>query len=197
MQTPLFNLISWDYSNRINPFHASTFWQLKFAHFQVGTFKLVVLSFFLFPNSSQPHPNLVYCHNVSLGPQKFKIAGQKFKNTKPISWILQFQTYLQCIIWQVCIFILSLQVNKNKKWRELATALSVGTSSSAASSLKKQYIQYLFAFECKIERGEEPPPEIFSSAESKKQPKIQPPSPGKYKTRIGLCLSWTISILSS
>ncbi|XP_032880949.1 AT-rich interactive domain-containing protein 1B isoform X6 [Amblyraja radiata] len=69
------------------------------------------------------------------------------------------------------------QVNKSKKWRELATALSVGTSSSAASSLKKQYIQYLFAFECKIERGEEPPPEIFSSAESKKQPKIQPPSP--------------------
>ncbi|XP_048457479.1 AT-rich interactive domain-containing protein 1B-like isoform X3 [Rhincodon typus] len=69
------------------------------------------------------------------------------------------------------------QVNKNKKWRELATALCVGTSSSAASSLKKQYIQYLFAFECKIERGEEPPPEMFSSAESKKQPKIQPPSP--------------------
>uniref|UniRef100_UPI00398F509A AT-rich interactive domain-containing protein 1B isoform X2 n=1 Tax=Pristiophorus japonicus TaxID=55135 RepID=UPI00398F509A len=69
------------------------------------------------------------------------------------------------------------QVNKNKKWRELATSLSVGTSSSAASSLKKQYIQYLFAFECKIERGEEPPPEMFSSGESKKQPKIQPPSP--------------------
>ncbi|XP_056423049.1 AT-rich interactive domain-containing protein 1B isoform X10 [Hyla sarda] len=69
------------------------------------------------------------------------------------------------------------QVNKNKKWRELATNLNVGTSSSAASSLKKQYIQYLFAFECKIERGEEPPPEIFNPGESKKQPKIQPPSP--------------------
>ncbi|XP_041420391.1 AT-rich interactive domain-containing protein 1B isoform X7 [Xenopus laevis] len=69
------------------------------------------------------------------------------------------------------------QVNKNKKWRELATSLNVGTSSSAASSLKKQYIQYLFAFECKIERGEEPPPEIFNPGESKKQPKIQPPSP--------------------
>ncbi|XP_075453086.1 AT-rich interactive domain-containing protein 1B isoform X6 [Ascaphus truei] len=69
------------------------------------------------------------------------------------------------------------QVNKNKKWRELSTNLNVGTSSSAASSLKKQYIQYLFAFECKIERGEEPPPEIFNTAESKKQPKIQPPSP--------------------
>uniref|UniRef100_A0A4X2LU02 ARID domain-containing protein n=1 Tax=Vombatus ursinus TaxID=29139 RepID=A0A4X2LU02_VOMUR len=69
------------------------------------------------------------------------------------------------------------QVNKNKKWRELATNLNVGTSSSAASSLKKQYIQYLFAFECKIERGEEPPPEVFSTGDTKKQAKIQPPSP--------------------
>ncbi|XP_064408245.1 AT-rich interactive domain-containing protein 1A isoform X1 [Latimeria chalumnae] len=70
------------------------------------------------------------------------------------------------------------QVNKNKKWRELATNLNVGTSSSAASSLKKQYIQCLYAFECKIERGEDPPPDIFSAADSKKsQPKIQPPSP--------------------
>nr|XP_033792895.1 AT-rich interactive domain-containing protein 1B isoform X2 [Geotrypetes seraphini] len=69
------------------------------------------------------------------------------------------------------------QVNKNKKWREMASNLNVGTSSSAASSLKKQYIQYLFAFECKIERGEEPPPEVFSSGDTKKQPKIQPPSP--------------------
>ncbi|XP_030876646.1 AT-rich interactive domain-containing protein 1B-like [Leptonychotes weddellii] len=72
------------------------------------------------------------------------------------------------------------QVNKNKKWRELATNLNVGTSSSAASSLKKQYIQYLFAFECKIERGEEPPPEVFSTAETKKQPKLQPPSPAPF-----------------
>lgn len=71
-------------------------------------------------------------------------------------------------------------MNKNKKWRELATTLNVGTSSSAASSLKKQYIQYLFAFECKIERGEEPPPEVFSTGDTKKQPKLQPPSPGKW-----------------
>ncbi|XP_069463834.1 AT-rich interactive domain-containing protein 1B isoform X2 [Ambystoma mexicanum] len=69
------------------------------------------------------------------------------------------------------------QVNKSKKWRELSTNLNVGTSSSAASSLKKQYIHYLFAFECKVERGEEPPPEVYATAESKKQAKIQPPSP--------------------
>ncbi|XP_061552419.1 AT-rich interactive domain-containing protein 1B isoform X1 [Phycodurus eques] len=74
-------------------------------------------------------------------------------------------------------------VNKNKKWRELSTTLSVGTSSNSASSLKKHYIQYLFAYECKMERGEEPPADSSSSSgsvtagDSRKQVKIQPPSP--------------------
>ncbi|RXM97393.1 AT-rich interactive domain-containing protein 1B [Acipenser ruthenus] len=69
------------------------------------------------------------------------------------------------------------QVNKSKKWRELSSILNMGTSSSAASSLKKHYIQYLFAFECKVERGEEPPPGIFAVGDNKKQARIQPPSP--------------------
>lgn len=81
-----------------------------------------------------------------------------------------------------------MQVNKNKKWRELATNLNVGTSSSAASSLKKQYIQCLYAFECKIERGEDPPPDIFAAADSKKsQTKIQPPSPGEFRHWFKVC----------
>ncbi|KAM4633552.1 AT-rich interactive domain-containing protein 1B isoform 3-T3 [Polymixia lowei] len=73
-------------------------------------------------------------------------------------------------------------VNKSKKWRELSTHLNVGTSSSAASSLKKQYIQYLFAYECQVERGEEPPAEAPGPSRGPKKPpthqaKIQPPSP--------------------
>ncbi|XP_055086971.1 AT-rich interactive domain-containing protein 1B isoform X2 [Periophthalmus magnuspinnatus] len=79
-------------------------------------------------------------------------------------------------------------VNKNKKWRELSGTLNVGTSSSVASSLKKQYIQYLFAYECKMERGEEPPTDNSNSNSNSsssgtgagdrgKQVKIQPPSP--------------------
>uniref|UniRef100_A0A3P9A2Z3 ARID domain-containing protein n=1 Tax=Esox lucius TaxID=8010 RepID=A0A3P9A2Z3_ESOLU len=68
-------------------------------------------------------------------------------------------------------------VNKNKKWRELSTHLNVGTSSSSASSLKKQYIQYLFAYECRVERGEEPPLEIPGETKKQAQAKIQPPSP--------------------
>lgn len=76
-----------------------------------------------------------------------------------------------------------LQVNKNKKWRELSGTLNVGTSSSAASTLKKQYIQFLFAYECKMERGEEPPADSNSGSsvtevDSRKQVKVQPPSPG-------------------
>lgn len=75
-------------------------------------------------------------------------------------------------------------MNKNKKWRELSSLLNLGTSSSSASSLKKQYIQYLFAYECKTERGEEPPPDaLLSAADAKKPPplqaRVQPPSPGK------------------
>lgn len=75
-------------------------------------------------------------------------------------------------------------MNKKKKWRELSSLLNMGTSSSSASSLKKQYIQYLFAYECKMERGEEPSPDAMTTAgDSKKAPshqaKIQPPSPGE------------------
>uniref|UniRef100_A0A8C8C1W0 ARID domain-containing protein n=1 Tax=Oncorhynchus tshawytscha TaxID=74940 RepID=A0A8C8C1W0_ONCTS len=70
-------------------------------------------------------------------------------------------------------------VNKNKKWRELSTSLSVGTSSSSASSLKKQYIQYLFAYECKVERGEDQPADsnTGTGGDNRKQAKLQPPSP--------------------
>ncbi|XP_034713991.1 AT-rich interactive domain-containing protein 1B-like isoform X2 [Etheostoma cragini] len=90
-------------------------------------------------------------------------------------------------LWKVYIAVREIgglaMVNKNKKWRELSTNLNVGTSSSSASSLKKQYIQYLFAYECKMERGEDPPADSSSSGssmaggDSRKQVKIQPPSP--------------------
>ncbi|KAM4581489.1 AT-rich interactive domain-containing protein 1A isoform 1-T1 [Odontesthes bonariensis] len=77
------------------------------------------------------------------------------------------------------------QVNKSKKWRDLATSLNVGTSSSAASSLKKQYIQCLYAFECKIERGEDPPPEIFTDNKKNQAAKVQPPSPASLCSTAG------------
>lgn len=96
------------------------------------------------------------------------------------------------LILSVCRY----QVNKNKKWREIATNLNVGTSSSAASSLKKQYIQCLYAFECKIERGEDPPPDIFNNDPKKNQAKVQPPSPGQCRQLFYMkqspTLRWTV-----
>ncbi|KAG7270016.1 hypothetical protein CRUP_027974 [Coryphaenoides rupestris] len=67
------------------------------------------------------------------------------------------------------------QVNKNKKWRELSSLLTVSTSSSVASSLKKHYIHFLFAYECKAELGEEPPPPEGGVAQG--QARVLPPSP--------------------
>ncbi|XP_076155755.1 AT-rich interactive domain-containing protein 1B-like isoform X3 [Alosa pseudoharengus] len=68
-------------------------------------------------------------------------------------------------------------MNKNKKWRELSSTLSVGTSSTSASSLKKHYIQFLFAYECNVERGEEPPLDGCPAGDKKQPPRPQPPSP--------------------
>lgn len=89
-----------------------------------------------------------------------------------VKFVLLLKQFPKCL--DVCVS----QVSKNKKWRDLATSLNVGTSSSAASSLKKQYIQCLYAFECKIERGEDPPPEIFTDNKKNQAAKVQPPSPG-------------------
>ncbi|KAM9354623.1 AT-rich interactive domain-containing protein 1B-like [Pholidichthys leucotaenia] len=70
-------------------------------------------------------------------------------------------------------------VNRSKKWREVSSVLGVGTSSSSVSSLKKHYIQYLFAYECMMERGEEPPPDSAATMGrlSSVHTKVQPPSP--------------------
>lgn len=99
-----------------------------------------------------------------------ELSDTKFKNP--------FIACPHCNLCSKYVLLCVSQVNKNKKWRDLATSLNVGTSSSAASSLKKQYIQCLYAFECKIERGEDPPPEIFTDNKKNQAAKVQPPSPG-------------------
>ncbi|XP_063677038.1 AT-rich interactive domain-containing protein 1B-like [Bolinopsis microptera] len=45
------------------------------------------------------------------------------------------------------------QVNKNKSWNEVAKALNIKDDKSAVSFLRKQYIKYLFAFECKFDHS--------------------------------------------
>lgn len=150
---------------------------------------------------------LAFAEEKAMGMNNLPAVGRKpldlfrlYVSVKEIGGLTQVRPHLTCLLWRslmktactvvpvrlLCVQLsepppscVAHQVNKNKKWRELATNLNVGTSSSAASSLKKQYIQCLYAFECKIERGEDPPPDFFNTDTKKNQPKIQPPSPGE------------------
>jgi len=64
-------------------------------------------------------------------------------------------------------------VTKNKKWRDVSSALSIGGSSSAGFTLRKNYAKYLFAFECRFDRGNVDPLPILAQidANSKKDSK--------------------------
>ena len=64
-------------------------------------------------------------------------------------------------------------MTKNKKWREVSTGLSLGASSSAGFTLKRNYGKFLFALECRYDRGDIDPAPILASLEatSKKESK--------------------------
>uniref|UniRef100_A0A8P4G213 ARID domain-containing protein n=1 Tax=Dicentrarchus labrax TaxID=13489 RepID=A0A8P4G213_DICLA len=151
------------------------------------------------PSSPKPNPNV-----SSLSGERITRLFELGVEPERRGWVERYLTFMEergtpvsqlpavgkkpLDLWKLYIAVREIgglaMVNKNKKWRELSTNLNVGTSSSSASSLKKQYIQYLFAYECKMERGEEPPADSSSSSsssiaggDSRKQVKIQPPSP--------------------
>ena len=91
------------------------------------------------------------------------------------------------------------QVNRGKKWKEICTVVNIGSSASAAFTLKKNYIRYLFAFECKFERGGlDPAPilaEMEAQLEKKREQKKRVPSPGKKKSES--CFHFLSSLLQS
>lgn len=66
------------------------------------------------------------------------------------------------------------EVMKGKLWKDIAGVIGIGASSSAAYTLRKQYIKHLLPFECKYDRGGIDPQPIINSVESssrKKNPK--------------------------
>ncbi|RUS85992.1 hypothetical protein EGW08_006262 [Elysia chlorotica] len=58
------------------------------------------------------------------------------------------------------------EVTRNKKWRDVCQVVSIGTSASAAFTLKKNYIRYLFNYECKFDRGGIDPAPILAQMEA-------------------------------
>lgn len=82
----------------------------------------------------------------------------------------------------ICFF-LSLQVTKNKTWKDIAGLLGIGASSSAAYTLRKHYTKNLLAYECHFDRGGIDPQPIINQVEAQSKKKgnkvISVPSPGK------------------
>ena len=76
------------------------------------------------------------------------------------------------------------QVTTKKKWREICTIVGIGTSASAAFTLKKNYIRYLFNYECKYDRGGADPAPFLAQMEAQLEQKraqkkaTRPVSPG-------------------
>lgn len=81
------------------------------------------------------------------------------------------------------------QVTKTKKWKEICGLVNIGTSASAAFTLKKNYIKYLFTYECQFDRGGTDPAPILAQMEAQLQQKREQkhrraPSPGMGFTRV-------------
>ena len=74
------------------------------------------------------------------------------------------------------------EVTRGKLWKECTQICNIASSSSAAYTLRKQYIKHLLAFECKFDRGGIDPITLLSSVEgsnrkkNKNQPPPEPPS---------------------
>ena len=73
------------------------------------------------------------------------------------------------------------EVSRAKLWKECTVICNIATSSSAAYTLRKQYIKHLFPFECKFDRGGVDPQPILASLDSSNRKKnknaVPPPEP--------------------
>ena len=58
------------------------------------------------------------------------------------------------------------EVTRTKTWKECATICNIANSSSAAYTLRKQYMKHLLPFECKFDRGGIDPGPVLSQLDS-------------------------------
>ncbi|KFM78505.1 Trithorax group protein osa, partial [Stegodyphus mimosarum] len=63
------------------------------------------------------------------------------------------------------------EVTNAKRWKDIAGAIGVGASSSAAYTLRKQYMKLLLPFECKFDRGGVDPQPIINMVEASSRKK--------------------------
>ncbi|PRD31026.1 UNVERIFIED_CONTAM: osa [Trichonephila clavipes] len=72
------------------------------------------------------------------------------------------------------------EVTNSKRWKDIAGAIGVGASSSAAYTLRKQYMKLLLPFECKFDRGGIDPQPIINMVEASSRKKGKNSPVGSY-----------------
>ncbi|CAG2160897.1 unnamed protein product [Oppiella nova] len=74
-----------------------------------------------------------------------------------------------------------LEVTRGKLWKDCTHVCNIATSSSAAYTLRKQYMKHLLPFECKYDRGGVDPAPLLASLDSanrkNKKNAVPPPPP--------------------
>ncbi|KAG8202119.1 hypothetical protein JTE90_010480 [Oedothorax gibbosus] len=76
------------------------------------------------------------------------------------------------------------EVTNSKRWKDIAGAIGVGASSSAAYTLRKQYMKLLLPFECKFDRGGMDPQPIINMVEATSRKKGKSSPTGSYGNQI-------------
>ena len=98
------------------------------------------------------------------------------------------------VVRKICLFTIPPfffeQCTKQKTWKDIASQLGIGASSSGAYTLKKHYAKNLLPFECQFDRGGMDPGPLLAQVEgpSKKKtkasgtPQQPPPAPSPGET---------------
>lgn len=61
------------------------------------------------------------------------------------------------------------EISKGKRWRDVASAIGIGGSTSAGFTLKRNYGRYLFPYECKFDRDDIDPVPLLAAMETPKK----------------------------
>lgn len=63
------------------------------------------------------------------------------------------------------LHMVTVQVSRSKRWRDVSAYLEQGGSSSAGFAVKRNYCKYLLSYECKYDRGGIDPKPILVAME--------------------------------
>ena len=96
----------------------------------------------------------------------------------------KYEKTTSCCCSNVIQYYFCYQVTKNKQWKDVASVMGIGASSSGSYTLRKHYMKHVLSYECRFDRGGIDPQPIISqieaSAKKKTTKTVSVPSPGEF-----------------